>query len=184
MRFPLVLAAAFLALAPLTLHAADAPMPAAPAASGDAASKTLGTVKEWSAYNTGSGKNQACYLAGKPAKTLPANAKRGAVEAHVTHRPGENAVNVVNFQLGYTAKPDSDATLAIDGKSFTLFTSKDGAWARDAATDKAVTIALSKGKEAILKATSDRNTASTDTYDLAGFAEVLTLINRACAVKQ
>lgn len=146
--------------------------------------KSLGGAKDWSAYVAGSGKTLVCYLVGKPAKSVPEKEPRGRIDAHVTHRPAENAFNVVNFDLGYKAKPGSDAELSIDGKKFSLFTNKDSAWTRDAATDKAVTLALAKGKEAVLKATPERGAATTDTYALDGFAHALALIDEACKVKR
>jgi hypothetical protein len=182
MRFLPLLAAPLLALMPLTLSAA---VPAKkPAQTEAAAPKTLGTNKNWSAFSAGSGKTLVCYLVGKPVKTLPEHVQRGRIAANVTHRPGENTYNTVNFQLGYDTKPGSNAELMIDGKKFDLFTAKQGAWAADAATDKNVTIALSKGKEAVIKAVSEHNNTSTDTYSLEGFASMLALIDKACNVKR
>jgi hypothetical protein len=180
MRYLILVTAALMALAPLTLAAA----PQAKPAPADAGPKTLGTAKNWSAFSASSGKSQVCYLVGKPAKTLPEHVQRGRVALNVTHRPGENTLNTVNFQLGYDTKPDSGAELTIDGKKYDLFTAKQGAWAKDAATDKAITIALSKGKEAVVKAVSEHNNASTDTYSLDGFGPMLALIDKACGVKR
>jgi Invasion associated locus B (IalB) protein len=182
MRFLLLLMAPLLAIAPITLYAA-APKQK-PAEADAAAPKSLGTAKNWSAFSAGSGKSEVCYLVGKPAKTLPEHVQRGRIAANVTHRPGENTYNTINFQLGYDTKPDSSAELTIDGKKYELFTAKQGAWAKDAATDKAITIALSKGKEAVVKAVSERNNASTDTYSLDGFGQMLALIDKACSVKR
>lgn len=179
MRFLTLLAVAALpALASLTVgtvHTARAET---------ATPKTLGSDKNWSAFSAGSGKNIVCYLVGKPVKTLPEHVVRGRVALNVTHRPGENSFNVVNFQLGYDTKAGSNADLTIDGKKFSLFTAKQGAWASDAATDKAVTIALSRGKEAVIKAVSEHNNTSTDTYSLDGFGGALALIDKACGVKR
>jgi invasion protein IalB len=181
MRFLLLLAAPLAAFLPLTLHAAE---PQKKPAQAEAGPKALGTTKNWSAFSAGSGKSLVCYLVGKPAKTLPEHVTRGRVAANVTHRPGENTYNTVNFQLGYDTKPGSSADLTIDGKKYDLFTAKQGAWAADAATDKTVTIALSKGKQVVIKAVSEHNNASTDTYSLDGFAQALALIDKACNVKR
>jgi hypothetical protein len=188
MRFPflVIVAASSLMLASPSLNAAPASTPAAKPATppAEAAPKVLGSTKNWSAYVSGSGKTQVCYIVGKPAKTLPEHVQRSRIDAHVTHRPGENALNVVNFELGYDAKPDSSAELTIDGKKYSMFTAKQGAWAADSATDKTITTALSKGKIAVLKATSAHNNTSTDTYSLEGFEAMLVLIDRACNVKR
>lgn len=165
-------------------HAVLAAEPAKAAAKEDAKPKTLGNEKDWSAYSAGDKASLVCYVVGHPAKSLPAKATRGRIALQVTHRPGEKAFNVVSFELGYTAKPGSNADLDIDGKKFTLFTNKDAAWTSDAATDKAVTIALEKGRQAVIKAVSDHGTATTDSYALEGFGHALGFADKACNVKR
>lgn len=181
MRFQPVLAAALLfAFAPLAF-AAEPPQQIAQAAN---APKALGGDKNWSAFSAGSGKTLVCYLVGTPSKTLPEHVTRGRIALNVTHRPGENSFNVVNFQLGYDTKANSNADLTVDGKKFSLFTAKQGAWASDAATDKAVTLAMDRGKVAVIKAVSAHDNTSTDTYSLDGFSTALGLIDKACDVKR
>jgi hypothetical protein len=138
----------------------------------------------WSAFAETAKGGKACYLVGRPQKSEPANLKRGDVRVFVTHRPAEKSYSVVNFAAGYPYKEGSEAELAVDARKFTLFTSKEGAWARDAATDKAIAEAMAKGKQAVLKGTSARGTATTDTYALAGFAQALGEIDKACGVKR
>ncbi len=166
-------AALCLAVAPLAARADDAAKPV-----------SLGSVKAWSAYTANEKSTAVCYVVGHPAKSQPANATRGRVDLQVTHRPGEKALNVVDFELGYAAKPGSSAELVIDGKKFSLFTNKESAWVTDAATDKVVTNTLAKGKQAVIKAQSDHGTSTTDTYPLAGFREALALADKACNVKR
>ena len=146
--------------------------------------KTLATGKIWSAYSLAEKGGLTCYLVGSPAKSEPAASERAHVDAMVSHRLAEKAYNVVTFNLGYAAKKDAKAELAIDGKKYTLFIDNGAAWTADAATDKAVTGALARGKIATLKAVSERGMATTDTYDLSGFDEALKAINTACKVKQ
>ncbi len=175
------LTAAFcLALVPLAAHAADT----APSTAKAATPTSLGGAKAWAAYTANEKNLLVCYVVGKPTKSQPANVARGRVDLQVTHRPGEKQLNVVDFELGYAAKVGSSAELAIDGKKFALFTNKDSAWASDAATDKAVTNALAKGKQAVIKAVSDRGTNTTDIYALAGFGQTLALADKACNVKR
>jgi invasion protein IalB len=144
----------------------------------------LGEAQSWSAYTYASGNGKVCYLVGTPAKSEPASAKRDAVNALVTHNTADKTSNVVSFVAGYTLKEKSDVDLEIDNKKFSLFTNNDTAWARDAATDKAIADAMAKGKQAVVKGTSSRGTATTDTYSLAGFGQALALIDKACGVKR
>jgi invasion protein IalB len=144
----------------------------------------LGGAQGWQAYSDTIKGQKICYLVGEPTKSEPGNAKRAKVFATVTHRPGEKVSNEVSFNAGYLFKEGSEAELAVDSKKFALFTNKDGAWARDASIDKAVVDALAKGKQAVIKGTSARGTATVDTYTLAGFAEALAQIDKACTVKR
>ncbi len=154
------------------------------AQSSNAAETRIGGGKGWDAYSYTEKSAKVCYLFGAPEKKDPANLSRGRVDLVVTDRPGEKTLNVVNFDLGYPVKPGSTAELEIDGKKSALFTVKDAAWANDAAEDKAVTEALGKGHRAILKASSARGTATTDTYTLDGFKTALDAIDKTCGVKR
>jgi invasion protein IalB len=144
----------------------------------------LGNWQGWEAFTDTVKNEKICYLIGKPVKTEPQGAKRSAIFASVTHRPSEKRTNEVSFTAGYLFKEGSDAELSIDGKKFSLFTNKDGAWTQNAQSDKAVVEALAKGKQAVIKGTSTRGTQTTDTYALAGFSQALTQIDKACGVKQ
>jgi len=144
----------------------------------------LGEAQGWSAFADTDKNAKACYLVGRPVKSEPENLKRGEVYVYVTHRPAEKAYNVVSFAAGYPYKDATDAELTVDSHKFALFTSKESAWSRDAATDKAVVEAMAKAKEAVLKGTSARGTATTDTYALDGFAAMLAQIDMACGVKR
>ena len=152
------------------------PPPASPTA--------IGGAKGWSAYSYPEKGGKTCYLAGHPAKTLPAGAARGRVDAVIAHRLSDKAFNVVTFDLGYAAKDGTKAELAIDGRKYQLFIEKNAAWASDSPTDKAITEALARGRFATLKATSARGVVTTDTYALDGFSAALEAIDKACNYKR
>jgi invasion protein IalB len=185
-----------LSLAALALLAAPPAWPAAPLQTPPKTSAVhraqapaqnivkLGNWQGWEAFTDTAKNEKICYLIGKPVKSEPANAKRSPIFASVTHRPGEKRTNEVSFTAGYLFKEGSDAELLVDGKKFSLFTNKEGAWTQDAASDKAVVDALAKGKQAVIKGTSVRGTQTTDTYALAGFNQALTQIDKACGVKK
>jgi len=189
--FSLTLALA-LGLAPLAASA-QAAKPAAgtrpPAAKPTAPAPAdntnhLGDAKGWSAFAGPDRGGKACYVVGRPVKSEPTKVKRGDVYVYVTHRSADKSFNVVSFTAGYSFKDGSDVDLSIDGQGFDLFTNKDTAWARDSATEKAIIDAMIKGRQAVVKGTSARGTATTDTYSLAGFGQVLTLIDKACGYKR
>jgi hypothetical protein len=104
--------------------------------------------------------------------------------AMITHRPGEKIANVVSFVEGYPLKEGSEASLDIGGAKFDLFTKGDSAWARTPELDKSIVEAMTKGKQATVKGMPQKGSTTTDTYSLAGFAQALALIDKACDVKR
>jgi len=144
----------------------------------------LGGGQGWDAYSDTEKGHKICYVLGTPSKSEPGDAKRAKVSASITHRPAEKVTDEVSFNAGYLFKDGSDAELLVDGRKFTLFTNKDGAWARDAQGDKAVVSALAKGKLAVIKGVSARGTQTTDSYSLAGLSQALGQIDKACGVKR
>jgi Invasion associated locus B (IalB) protein len=146
--------------------------------------KRLGGGQGWDAYLDDAPRGKICYLVGKPKKIGGGHVKPGDANMSVTHRPAEKVTNVVNFLLGVRVKKDSDAILDIDGHKYHLFTNKSGAWTRDAATDRAVVVAMTHGRNATIKAEPDHGAAVRESYDLNGFTAALDLINKACDVRQ
>ncbi|HXE16743.1 MAG TPA: invasion associated locus B family protein [Stellaceae bacterium] len=177
----------YAALAVLALGAVAMALPAVPVLAQKntpAPVKKLGESGAWEAYVDDAPGGKICFVIGKPKKVDAAHAKPDDVRMSVTHRPSDKVANVVNFILGYKAKGNSDAVLDIDGKKFPLFTDKDGAWTRDAATDRAVVIALTRGRDATIKAEPERGKPTADTYDLSGFTAAVQMIDKACGVKR
>lgn len=156
---------------PPTLGSPDAP-------------REIGGREGWTAYTYNDKGGKVCYLIGKPTKSEPTHLTRRRVDAMITHRPSENATNVVSFDAGYLFKEGSDVELDVGGKKFSLFTDKDTAWAPDAATDKAVTEALAKAKRAVVKGTSSHGTTVVDVYSLGGLPDALAAIDKTCNVKR
>jgi Invasion associated locus B (IalB) protein len=144
----------------------------------------LGGAGPWSAYLYKENSGRVCYLAGSPQKSEPARFKRKLPAAMVTHRPEENVANVVSFVEGYPLKEGSDASLDIDGTHFDLFTKGDTAWSRTSDLDKTIVEAMAKGRLAVIKATSQKGSPTSDTYSLSGFSHTLGLIDKACGIKR
>ncbi|NBX66319.1 MAG: hypothetical protein EBQ96_04915 [Proteobacteria bacterium] len=146
--------------------------------------KLLSTHGDWTAYSFKENGGTVCYMASQPKKSEGNYKKRDQVFALVTHRPAENTKNVFSFIAGYTYKPGSDVTLTFDDKqTFTLFTNKDMAWAKDAETDNKITEALRKGSKLVIKGESMRGTLTTDNFSLKGTGGAHEAIGKACKTK-
>jgi Invasion associated locus B (IalB) protein len=147
-------------------------------------SERLGAAASWTAYAYKEKSGRVCYLTGEPQKHERAGRKHKNPLAMVTHRPGEKIANVVSFVEGYPLKEGSDVSLDIGGAKFDLFTKGDSAWARTPELDKAIVEAMEKGKQVVVKGVPQNGQPTTDTYSLAGFAQALALIDKACEVKR
>ncbi len=141
----------------------------------------IGDFRSWSAFTAKEGNEPVCFMSTQPTKSEGKYNKRGEIYALVSHRPAENRRGEVSFVAGYTFKSESSVEVSVDGgRAFTLYTKDDGAWARDSATDKKLIDEMIKGGNMVVRGTSSRGTATTDTYSLSGFTAAYRAINGAC----
>ncbi len=146
--------------------------------------KVLGSFDEWKALSYEEGGQKVCYMSSQPKKLEPKNKVRGDAYVLVTHRPAEKSFGVVSVTAGYKYQKDSEVTVKVGPTAFKLFTDGDTAWARDEATDKALSNAIRNGKSMVVKATSSKGTNTTDTYSLNGAGSAYQAIGEACGAKK
>ncbi len=150
------------------------------AAAQPAEPEAIGSFGDWQAVTFEENGNKGCYITSKPTKEEGQYSQRGRVYVLVTHRPADKSFDVVSVVAGYTYGDSSDVTLTIDQTDFSLFTSKDTAWAPDSATDSQLVAAMKKGNGMVVRGTSSRGTKTTDTYSLSGFTKAYQAIAEAC----
>lgn len=143
----------------------------------------IGRHGDWMAYKFMENGNKVCYMASQPKSSKGNYSKRGDVFALVTHRPSENTRNVFSYITGYTYKPESEVTVTIGSETFSLFTDNDRAWTPDDVTDQALTTALRKGAQMVVKGVSSRGTNTTDTFSLKGTGAAYDAISKECGVQ-
>lgn len=144
----------------------------------------LGSFRDWSAFSFVESGAKVCAMMSQPKKSEQGNRSRGDIFAFVTHRPGQKSTHVVSFIAGYSFRKDSEALVTIGSQTFRLFTEKDGAWARDDATDRALIKAMRTGTSMVVAGTSERGTQTKDTFSLFGSGAALDAIDRACNVNR
>jgi hypothetical protein len=86
----------------------------------------------------------------------------------------------VQVIAGYRYKPQSDVTVKIDKKTFTLFTIEDRAYAESEEDDIRIIAAMKRGSKMTVVGTSSRGTKTTDTYSLLGFTKAKSVIDKTC----
>lgn len=142
--------------------------------------RLLAKYGDWSSYMFIENGSKVCYMISQP-KTAQGNyTSRGKIYALITHRPAEGSRDVFSYITGYSYKAGSDAELDIDDKTFSLFTQDETAWAPDAEGDRAVARAIRDGSRMVVKGTSSRGTATTDTFSLKGSSKAYARIGNEC----
>ena len=159
---------------------------AAPAAPNPAAQATLlGQFGDWGAYTATPGGRKVCFALAKPTSSTdnPPNRRTAAnaVFMFISSRPADKVKDEVSILVtGYAFKANSDASLAIGGTSFPMYTQNDGAWVKNAADESKMVEAMRKGADAVVKGTTSRGTQTTDTFSLKGIDQALKRVADEC----
>ena len=98
----------------------------------------------------------------------------------ISTRPAENVRNEVSVVVGYSFKPNSEATLDIGGTKFAMYTQADGAWVKNSADEGRLVDTMRKSGDLVVKGVSGRGTETTDRYSLKGLAQALDRVGQEC----
>jgi len=172
----------------LFLTTALALVSAAPAMAQTQTATLLGVFQNWSAYSAGTGSDMTCYALSQPRAVQPRGANRGAIYLMVSDWPSRKVKAEPQIVLGYPAKPDSPASLAVGSAKFSFFARPNGpganpnasAWLQALDDNARLIDTMSKGVSAVATGISTRGTRTTDTYSLAGFTDAINKIHETC----
>jgi hypothetical protein len=137
---------------------------------------------DWSGFVGASPKE--CWAVSAPKETVNTKdgkavaVRRGDIRLFVTFRPGKPGE--VSFMGGYPFAPGSTVDMNIGGKSFTLFTDGEGAWAGSPEEDAKIIAALKAGSDATLSGGSSRGTKTKDKFSLLGFTATIDEAGKQC----
>ena len=155
-------------------------MALAPAAQAQQATE-LGTFNAWSAYTATDGSGPLCFIIGEPQSSEPAGANRDPISFLIVHRQGMGSKNEAQTQIGYPYNTsDARASVTIDGRSYTMAARGSTAWLASSADEAGFVAAFKAGSQMVVRGTSQRGTATTDTYSLSGATAAVNAIDAAC----
>ncbi|WP_342360254.1 invasion associated locus B family protein [Terrarubrum flagellatum] len=149
-----------------------------PAAS--AKSILLEKSDDWSAYAAQTGKDKLCYALAQPKDRAPGGLNRDPAYFYIWMDPSKNVRNEVSVILGFPTKPGSDATATIGAANFAFSTKEGNAWLKNPAESNRFLDAMRKGEKLVLKVTSLRGNALTDSYSLSGIAAAVARAAKEC----
>ena len=156
-----------------------------PPASPTAQATLLGQYGDWGAYTASPGGQKVCFALAKPTSSVdnPPNRRTAAnvVYLFISTRPVEKVSNEVSvLATGYEFKPNTEASVAVGGSNFAMYTQKDGAWVKNAAEEAKLIETMRKGADVAIKATTSRGTQTTDTFSLKGIGQAVDRAAQEC----
>jgi invasion protein IalB len=162
-----------------------APAPKPAAASPTAQATLLGQYGDWGAYTASPGGHKVCFAIAKPTSSVdnPPNRRTAAnvVYLFISTRPEEKVSNEVSVLVtGYAFKPNSEASVAIGGTNFAMYTQNDGAWVKNAAEESKLVDTMRKSADIVIKATTSHGTQTTDTFSLKGISQAIDRADQEC----
>jgi invasion protein IalB len=178
------LAVPLLAAACLVLPSMASGQPKPPA-NPTAQATLLGQYGDWGAYTASPGGQKVCFALTKPTASVdnPPNRRTAAnpVYMFISTRPTEKVSNELSVLVtGYEFKPNSEASVAVGGASFAMYTQKDGAWVKNAAEEAKMLETMRKSTDVAIKATTSRGTQTTDTFSLKGLSQAVDRAAQEC----
>jgi hypothetical protein len=146
----------------------------------------LGTFKNWSAYETGTGDAKVCYALSRPTQSEPAKIKRDPPFFLLNDWPSRRAKGEPEIVPGFQYKDGSSVTAQLGADTMTFFTKNDGgaggAWVEAQSDEERLVNAMKVASEAVVTGTSKRGTVVRDTYSLTGFSDALDKAHQACGM--
>lgn len=144
------------------------------------APQSLGEFKDWTAWTFTGNKGKVCYMHAAPSKLQPDRLNHGDVSFFIRISPGEGITNEANFVVGYPFQEQSNVTVEIDGRTFTMFTQAESAWLVVPDEEAQLLTAMRAGKTMTVKGTSQRGNATTYGYSLSGATAASDKIKSEC----
>ncbi len=148
-----------------------------------ASAQTVGQADQagsWKLYVDLSGERRICFAATQPTETLPKGANRAPVYFYVSSWPKDGVKTEISVKLGYPIKKDAPSVLTVNAEAFPLFAEGDRAYIGDQTRELKAIEAMKKGSSMTVQAVSEKGTATTDTYSLAGVSQALQKLAANC----
>ncbi|QPM91651.1 invasion associated locus B family protein [Pseudooceanicola algae] len=133
----------------------------------------VAVMTDWSVFEEPDPKE--CWAVSQPKETVNTrngqvvSVRRSEIRLMAFFRPGAELAGQVAFTGGYPFADGSTVSMAVDNKTFELYTQGEWAWPANAGDDASILAALKAGTDAVLTARSGRGTVTKDTFSLMGF---------------
>ena len=148
-----------------------------------AAAQHLGRFQDWRAHQFTEEGERVCMMWTQPNKAEGRYTRRGEIFSTVSHRPAENRVGIVSFEMGYPFASGHKLAVSVDGgRAIRLPASGSIVWDDSREVNRELVQAMQGGFEMVATGRSQRGTRTVDTYSLRGFTAAYKAISKACGV--
>ncbi len=106
--------------------------------------------------------------------------KRDPAYVFISTRPAENVKSEISIIMGFPMKDGAEAQVEIGEASFGLIAKGSNAWVKNPAEEGRLIDAMKKGSKLVVKASSAKGKATTDTYSLSGLGQALDKVRKEC----
>lgn len=149
------------------------------AASAQSAVET-GRFGDWIVHQSTGGPSKICFAASQPKVKEPATANRSKIVLYISAWPKEGVKSEISIKMGYPIKSGSTVIVTVGSDTFGLFGKEDRAYVADPTEELKLIEAMKKGSKLTIQASSEKGTATTDTYSLSGLGQAMQAIAAAC----
>ena len=147
------------------------------------AATVVNSFGTWTLYSDDSA-GKLCFLASRPSETAPAGANRDAPLLYISSWVKDGVKAEISVRLGFPAKKASEPEITVSGNNgsnaFKLFVKDDRAFVTGTTQELKLLDAMKKGSKLTVQSLSERGTAITDTYPLAGITAALQALAGGC----
>lgn len=144
------------------------------------AAQLVSRFTDWASYAHEEEGQKLCFTLSEPKTQEPKAVKRDPAHFFVSAWPKAGVKTEISIKMGYSIKKGSEATVTIGEEAFRLFADADRAFVADPMQELKLLEAMKKGTRVVVQATSERGTATTDSYSLAGLTQALQAMAAAC----
>lgn len=140
----------------------------------------IGQFKDWRVFKDTVGGKSVCFAAVAPDDMAPKDVRHGDVFFYITQFGGTKKAPQPSLVTGYTLRGDIAPKANVSGRSFSLYTAGNEAFAMDK-DDAGLVEAVRKGSELRVEAVSDRGTRTVYHFSLAGSTDAIATALKSCS---
>ena len=138
------------------------------------------TQGAWGLYADSATPKQVCFLAAQPQAVEPVGANRGPIYFYISAWPKDGVKTEPSAKVGYPIDANKDMSVTIGDETIKLFAKGERGFVSDAGEESKLIESMKQGSTAVVKATSERGTDTTDTYSLSGISAALNKMAETC----